>query len=315
MIWGNRQIAKGTNSIASVASSVLMFVGSVWLIALNINDPVWRWSVGIIGTLACAGSPGGLACLCWLCSAEFRKQWREYRRDGLLLPGYTPARPWDGSPVVDPMLKKYTADFKHTILGSHSEGFQDALKDEMYQSAASIYAADNPLMKCRQKLAYYVIRFADWCVLALKPEEKYGLSKGDVRQSPYISGELHRHLRYCAQCFGELAEFIAGDPIADDQILAWANSRTTAFQYLMYCMNVIRADVKDFEHPGWFQPFVKSMLICKEDEYRQKIGLPALLPSDMVRRHASFLDFVLKGAVDPLSQWEAIHKLKHSDVS
>jgi len=52
------------------------------MIALTISDIRWRLGVGIVGTIVCLGSPGGLASIYWLCSSRFRKQWSEYRRGG-----------------------------------------------------------------------------------------------------------------------------------------------------------------------------------------------------------------------------------------
>jgi hypothetical protein len=60
------------------------------------------------------------------------------------------------------------------------------------------------------------------------------------------------------------------------------------------------------------------MLISKEDSYRNKIGLPTLLPDgagNLPWQHSSFSTLVMNGHRDPLSQWETIHKLVHSDVS
>ena len=309
-------IVKGTSSIWSVMFSVLAILAVVWIIALYISDPIWRWSVAGIGTIVAFASPGGLTCLHWVFSPEFRKQHRVYRRGGPP-PGYSPGAPWQTT-EVGKILNKSTNFYlsKETILGGHSESFQKNLKEEMYGSAAAIYAAENPLLKCRETLASYVGSFADWTVLGLKPEEK-----DDVLLSPYISGDLHRHMRYCAQYSPGLADFIArNEHPTDEDFVAWANARSCAFKYLMNCMNVVRADVGDFdleilEKADWFRPFVKSMLILKEDEYRGAIGLPTLLPHGLWARHATFLKFVLEGVPDPLSHWEAVHKLKHRDVS
>ena len=321
MLWRNPHIVKGANSVWSVMLSVLAILAIVWIVAFNIQDPTWRWSIAVIVTIVCLASPRGLSCIYWLFSSEFRKQWSAYRRSGSP-PGYSPGAPWETS-QVGKSLREYTEFFlsKNTILGSHSEDFQRKLKEEMYGSVAAIYGAENPLIKCREKLAEYVVSFADWSVLCLKPEERFRLEKRDVRLSPYVSGELHPHMRYCAQYSGDLADIITRyQNLTDDDLVAWANARSCAFQYLMNCMNVVRADANDCDlatatKADWFPPFVKSMLIWKEDDYRSKIGLPSLLPNELAWRHSTFLTYVLEGARDPLSHWEAAHKLKHSDVS
>jgi hypothetical protein len=194
----------------------------------------------------------------------------------------------------------------------------------MHESVSDILRAESSLLKCREKLAAYVVDYADWMVLGLKPEEKPHLQKQLGVKMSYVSGELHRHIRYCSQYNSDLARVIQENKdTTDDTLVSWANARSCAFLYLMNCINVVRVDANDYKvtpgHKGdWFQPFVQSMLIWKEDEYRNKIGLPTLLPDFPVGRaqcHASFLTYVLEGAPDPLSRWETVHQLKHGDVS
>jgi hypothetical protein len=109
MWWRNRGIAKGTGSIWSVMFSVFAILAVVWLIAMNVSDPIWRWSIAGIGTIICLGSPGGLVIISWLSSSEFRKQHYLYRRGGPL-PGYPADEPWQGSSVRE-IFDKYTDDF------------------------------------------------------------------------------------------------------------------------------------------------------------------------------------------------------------
>jgi hypothetical protein len=78
MFWTS--IVKGTGSIWSVMFSILVIIAFVWFIALNRSNPILRWSIAGIGTIVALGSPGGLACLYWIFSPEFRKQHRAYRR-------------------------------------------------------------------------------------------------------------------------------------------------------------------------------------------------------------------------------------------
>lgn len=82
MWWRDSKIVKGTSSVWSVLLSTLALLAVVWLIAMNVSDPIWRWSIAGIGTIVCLGSPGGLASIYWLCSSRFRRQWSEYRRGG-----------------------------------------------------------------------------------------------------------------------------------------------------------------------------------------------------------------------------------------
>ena len=319
MWWKNSSIAKVTSSVGSVMLSVFGMLALVWLTAMVIvTDPMWRWSIAVIGTIVCLGSPGGLVSIFWLSSSDYRKQWKAYRRGGLR-PGYPTDEPWQGSSAKR-ILEKYTDDFvsTKTILGSHSEEFQSDLKQEMHATVSDILRAENSLLKCREKLAAYVVEYADWMVLGLKREEKPDLKK-QLGAMSYVSGELHRHIRYCSQYNSDLARVIQQNKDAtDDMLVSWANARSCASLYVMNCINVVRADVGDFpsgHQRDWFQPFVQSMLIWKEDEYRNKIGLPTILPDGLAACHSTFLTCVLEGVRDPLSYWETAYGLKHGDVS
>ena len=71
---------------------------------------------------------------------------------------------------------------------------------------------------------------------------------GSWRSSPYVSGELHYHIRYCAQYSSGLADVIARrQNVTDAMLVDWATGRSCEFQYLMNCMNVIRADFDDVD--------------------------------------------------------------------
>jgi hypothetical protein len=325
MLWRDPRIVKGPSSAWSLISTPFVLLAFVWLVAFNIQDQTWRWSVALIGAVVCFLSPGGLACIHWLFSPQYRKQHYNYRRGGPI-PGYSPDAPWDSSQAEVGKTLKNKTDFylsENTILGSHSEAFQNQLKEEMYESARAIYNAENPLKKCRERLAAYVVGFADWQVLCLKPEEKPQPGSEDrLRDSSYVTGELHHHIRDCVQYNADLADFVRRNKdAADDDLITWANARSCAFLYQMTCMNMIRVDVTDCDHAtlqkgaDWFVPFTKSMLIWKEDDYRRKIGLPSLLANELAWRHSTFLTYVLEGVHDPLAHWEAAHQLKHSYVS
>lgn len=323
MWWKKSKIAKGTASIWPTLLLLLVVTPLIWICALTMNvDPIWRWSIAVIGTIVWLGLPGNLVAIFWLSSSEYRKQHYLYRRGGLL-PGYPADEPWQGSAVRD-ILDKYTNEaLGQSILRSHSEEFQKNLKREMHDSVSQILRAEKPLLKCREILAEYVCGYAEWMVLGLKPEEKPHLQKQLGVKMTYVSGELHRYIRQSSQYNSDLARIIhENEDVTDDVLVGWANARGMAFLYLSMCINVVRVDVHDCKidappgHTGeWFEPFKQSMLICKEDDYRNKIGLPTLLPDGLAACHATFLIGVLEGVRDPLSHWETAHGLKHSDVT
>ncbi len=74
MFWRDPSIVKGTSSIWSMMFSVLAILAIVWIIAFNIQDPTWRWSIAGIGTIVALGSPGGLSCIYWRMAREQVKE-------------------------------------------------------------------------------------------------------------------------------------------------------------------------------------------------------------------------------------------------
>lgn len=50
---------------------------------------------------------------------------------------------------------------------------------------------------------------------------------------------------------------------------------------------------------------MKSMLIWHEDQMRNKIGLPSLLPGDLDSlKHGTFMNLVINGHKNPFYEWE-----------
>ncbi len=308
-------VAKGVGSVSAAIFAVMTGLSVVWIIALTVQDPTWRFSVAVGVAMAFIATPSAVSTILRLFGLE--KSEPASRHGGGLLPRYAREPTYVGM-----QLKQYADHYlsENTILGSHSESFREQLREEMYESARLIYSAENPFSKCREKLGAYAVDFADWQVLCLKRGDI--ASDDQFRSSPYISGRLYLHIRDCAAYSTELAEFLARtSDAADDDLITWANARTCAFLYLMSCANIMRGDLGDFARakPGtgadWLGPFVRSMLIWKEDDYRRKVGLPSMLPSELAWRHSTFLTYVSEGVRDPLTHWEAEHQLKYGVAS
>jgi len=62
----------------------------------------------------------------------------------------------------------------------------------------------------------------------------------------------------------------------------------------------------------WFRPLILSSLICAEDNFRSKIGLPSLLAdSNEAFYHATFAHLVARGEHNPLFAWEDMLSRPH----
>jgi hypothetical protein len=75
-------------------------IAALWLVALMPTDQslAVRLAIATGATAILLVMPGGLACIFWLSSSEFRKQHRHYRRGGPP-PGYAPDALWQTSSV------------------------------------------------------------------------------------------------------------------------------------------------------------------------------------------------------------------------
>jgi hypothetical protein len=85
--------------------------------------------------------------------------------------------------------------------------------------------------------------------------------------------------------------------------------------YFLNGMNLVRFVFKDKDEDNgkdWFRPLIMSMLIDSEHTYRKKLGLPTLLPNDVVAiMHSTFMNIVAGGVGNSLFQWEDSYKRPH----
>lgn len=192
----------------------------------------------------------------------------------------------------NPRLSAFSADNKAKIIA----GF--------YRQIFNFAKAENPLLAMRKSLAAYAIAYARYQVLCLTEEEKAAAFYAD---SPYISGELHKHIGAYADRddeFGELQHEHA--EISDAELVSYCNTLGVLHLYFLNGINYAREQCGDVPQGNdWLLPFVESMLIWAEAQARRKIGLPELLPdiSDALR-HSAFTSFVVSGCQNPLLEWE-----------
>jgi hypothetical protein len=188
--------------------------------------------------------------------------------------------------------------------------------EQFSNSLIAIGKAPNPFQAFREQLCNAAIAYADVQVLSLTPEEK-SETYGDVR---YISGELSRHIRRCADFNNEIARIIWEHPqCKDDELIVFTNVSCAVFSYYLNGWNLVRVATKlDPPAPSadkdWFRPFITSMMIFSEHTARQKLGLPSLCADEIAPlRHSSFMVGVARGEANPLFEWERSYGRKHSE--
>ena len=65
-----------------------------------------------------------------------------------------------------------------------------------------------------------------------------------------------------------------------------------------------------------YRPYVASAMIFAENNYRNAIGLPSVIPAEqgiVALKHSTFMTFVVDGTANPLDAWEAHYGMVHSD--
>jgi hypothetical protein len=219
---------------------------------------------------------------------------------------------------VGQALSQYTEEY--FVTGSVMRHFSpDAKQDVINQfgtSIAEIVLADNPFLKLRAELAGITYAYANLQVLGLVPDEKPDLHFADC---PYISGELNQHIVRCAEHNVELKELLWKQPdLTARDLTGFCNVRCARYLYFLNGYEIVRRlEFKDFEptpNKDWLRPLVTSALIWCEDTYRQKIGLPSLLPTFEGLLHSTFLDSVTSGQSNPLFEWETRCERVHAEA-
>jgi hypothetical protein len=112
-------------------------------------------------------------------------------------------------------------------------GFDDVDKERLigdfHQQVFNFPTQPDPFLKFREQLASCVIGYASLQVLCLKPEEKAQSFYSGAR---YISADLHRHIRACAQHHDELKQIVWEHPEwTDEELVTAANARASVWLY------------------------------------------------------------------------------------
>jgi hypothetical protein len=216
-------------------------------------------------------------------------------------------------------LHKHTQEYfftGKTVLRHLSPEQKQSHINDFATRILQISASSNPFLKLREELAGLVYAYAELQVLCLMPADIPDL----YGASPYISGELNHYILKCAEHIKELKEVVWNDPsITREGLTSYCNLQCALFLYFVNGVNLMRVEIGDYNdvpEKDWLHPFITSMLIYCEDTYRQKIGLPSLLPNlpdGLI--HSTFMNIVLNGDKNPLFEWETSFRLRHSDAA
>jgi hypothetical protein len=126
--------------------------------------------------------------------------------------------------------------FDDTILQSLAP--EDKLQriTELTHRLGKILTSPDPFLAYRSELAEAAYAYADLQVLCLLPHEK-----NDVKDSPYISGELHNHIRACKAHNDDVARIMWELPkLTDEELITVLNMATVVRLYHLNGLNIVR---------------------------------------------------------------------------
>jgi hypothetical protein len=212
---------------------------------------------------------------------------------------------WQNSPLGR-TLAVHTNEYfkKNPRLSVFSVEGKNKIVTDFYQQIFNFAQVENPFLAMRESLASYVIGYAGFKVLSLTEEDK---SDSFFSDCPYISGELYKHIDKVTDYNDTLSELKWKHPnISKEELMSFCITRCVVYLYYINGINYVRGEFDDIDSDkDWLHPFVKSMLICEENQARGKLGLPSLLPDSLdALRHSTFLNLVTAGCKNPFFEWE-----------
>jgi hypothetical protein len=212
------------------------------------------------------------------------------------------------------LLHKHTREYFYTMsnLRHLPEDQKTQIINDFLARITGLFQTDNPFLKMREELAAAVYGYAELQVLCLKETER---AENFYGHSPYVSGKLHYRVRECSPYNEDLKHFLWQRPHAtDEELIDFANLKCCQYLYYLNGFNLVRSEFNDLSQHGrdWLRPFLTSMLISAEHTYREKIGMPTLLPGSLDHlKHSTFFNTVKRGTQDPLYDWESHYGLSH----
>lgn len=225
---------------------------------------------------------------------------------GLFKRTIPPRRPFfSDDPVLEEALQGQTAWYFDSgqALARFSPEARRGIMEDLRQRISGIYGSIDGKSQLRRLIAEYVLLYAGLCVLGLTEEEKAAVEYG---RNPYITGQLHHHIRQAARLNDEMG-LPLDNGLGDEALVAFANSRAAVMLYYANALNMVRIRRGDTGPvTDWYLPFVEAMLVWEEDNARERLGLPRVVPGELHGLpYYGYLEIVLAGEIDPVGCWKA----------
>jgi hypothetical protein len=202
-------------------------------------------------------------------------------------------------------LAQHTHQFFYSgqLLSWMKQENKDKFVHDFYSKLITVASSPNAVMELREALANHVIVFCQLAILCLTEEEKQMMHYAD---NPYITGEIHHHIVVAAEHNKEAAQFVwESSGATAEELMSFANTRSALMLYYANGFNMARIDAGDTSSDkDWYKPFVEAMMVWEEDQLREKLGLPRLLPGIVDGlAYSTFLNHVTNGDRNPFYTW------------
>lgn len=208
-------------------------------------------------------------------------------------------------PVLEEALQEHTARYFDSgqALARFPPDARSGIIDDLRKRISGIHGSLDGKAQLRRLIAEYVLLYAGLCVMSLTEDEKEVMEYG---RNPYITGHLHHHVRQAARLNDEMRLPI-NTGLGDEALVAFANSRAAVMLYYANALNMVRVRRGDIGPTiDWYQPFVEAMLVWEEDNARERLGLPRVVPGKLHGLpYYGYLEMVLAGEIDPVGCWKA----------
>lgn len=203
---------------------------------------------------------------------------------GQALQGHTQEFFGPGSP-----LSSLSGEAKRQIVGDFME------------HVFALQQSPDPRAALRHRIVECALALADLQVLCMTEDERQGHHV--YGRSPYISGQLHRHIRQAARSNEDLASFMEGEAVTDEELIGYCKARAAVGLYYANGFNMVRVDNGDGHE--WYRALIEAQAVTAEQRIRTELELPSLIPDGLAGAlpYTIFFEYVLGGHEDPLSAW------------
>jgi hypothetical protein len=205
------------------------------------------------------------------------------------------------------------------LTGAFTGDFVADIAKQMMQIVIGIATAQDPRMANRERLVNTVLELARFEVLLLNPPPQSDAT--GLRGKPGITGELKQRIAELARKDKRLRDLFVSaggvEGLPPDELRSGITARYLVLRGWSGMHQIIRMawhDVAPEPLTDWYRPLVENACACEEQKARELLGIESSLggrgrDADIeALARGTFMNFVLAGEADPVSEWREHYK-------